>query len=55
MAMGGHGSGTVGEDDVREAWLCSHQHQLDRRVRLDTGHARLVGKGRRPAAGVGGI
>jgi hypothetical protein len=30
---GWHGSGTDGEDDVREAWLC--RHQLDRRVRLD--------------------
>ena len=44
-----HGSGTAGEDNVREAWLC--RHQLDRRVRLDTGDACLVSMGRRPAAG----
>ena len=48
-----HGSGTVGEDDVREAWPCGHQ--LDRRVRLDPSDACLVGKGRRPVAGVGAI
>jgi hypothetical protein len=32
-AVNGTVVGTLGEDDVREAWLC--RDQLDRRVRLD--------------------
>jgi hypothetical protein len=45
------GSGTAGKYDVRGAWW--RRHQLDPRARLDPGDARLVGKGRRPAPGVG--
>jgi hypothetical protein len=45
------GSGTAGKYDVRGAWR--RRHQLDPKARLDPGDARLVGKGRRPAPGVG--